>query len=329
MFNKYLIIILFSYFSLIISQSYGNLTYSVLGIVKSIHKLPHLDSNLKEISNNFNIERNQLHNDYTESVIVFPILLTCLLFISFSLFELSLCCRVCFSCCRCLDTIPIRDSINSMALWTEKVTKSRISLVRGFWCFAFLSLLACQGIIFSGIFLINGSNRGIDSANNLYDIAIDLEDSGENLDTSGNLVLDLTAQAVPTCPEANYVQNYADDFSTYVADYMSIIQPIPNDLNKMEDFLKEYGLSVASISIWATYSGVFVSIIFIILAYLSRNKLAVKISIGWGAIILHCILVFWCIFMIAMVIIIYLLIYFIVLNIFFNILISLLSLYYY
>lgn len=295
-------LIFFNYFNFLISQSYNNLTYEVLDIVKTIHSFPHINSNFQKESNHFNIEINNLKNNYTESVVFLPILLTCLFFISFLLFQLSLCCRVCLPCCRCINNEPLRTSINSMALWTEKVTKSRISLTRAFWVFVFLTLIACQGIIFTGIYLIKGGQQGIDSANNLYDIATDLQDSGENLDTSGNIVLDLASQSIPTCPQASYVQSYADDFNTYVSDYMDIIDPIPNDLNKMEDFLKTYGLSVATISVWSTYAAVIVSVVFIVIAYLSKNRVAVKFSIAWGLIIIHCILIFWCIFMIATVI---------------------------
>ena len=293
--------LLLSYLSLISSQTYGNLTYNVLGIVKTIHSFPHINSKFQKISNHFNIDRNDLNNEYSQSVLTLPILFTCLLFVSFTIFELSLCCRVCCTCCRCLDSEPIRASINSMALWTEKVTKSKVSLIRSFWIFVLFSLIACQGIIFSGIYLINGFQHSIDSANNLYDLSINLEDSGYNLDTSGNIALNLVTQSIPTCPEAKFVQPYANDFNTYVTDYLNIIQPIPNDLTTMKDFLKKYGKHIASIAIWVTYAAVLTSILFIIFSYLSKNRIAVKVSIGWGTLIIHCILVFWCIFFIALV----------------------------
>jgi hypothetical protein len=283
------------------SQSYGNMTYTPLGIIKKVHNLPHLNSNFERTNNNFNIDPNDLQNEYFESLLVLPIIFTSLIFIAFSIFGLALCCRVCCPCCRCVDSGPLRTSIHSMALWTEKVTNSRVSLIRAFWSFVCLSFLACQGIIAAGIFFLMGSSRGIDSANNLYDIAIVLKDSGEDLEVSGEIILNLTARAIPTCPEASYVQNYADDFDQYVTDYQDIIDPIPNDLNHLEDFLHTYGIEVASIAVWSTYSIVSLCLIAIVVTYLFKNKVAMKVSIASTNIILHALLFGWCLCMISMV----------------------------
>lgn len=283
------------------SQSYGNITYNRLGIVESIHQLPRYDQNFHRSSNTFNIDTNDLHNEYTESVIVVPILLTCLIFVAFTLFELALCCRYCCACCSCIQHRPDRESIGSMAIWTEKVTNSKVSLIRGFWILVFLSLIACQGDIPAAIFLMAGSQKGINSVDNLYDVAVELKNSGEYLENSGDTILDLTASAIPSCPEASYVQTYADDFETYVTDYQDIINPIPNDLNTLEDFIHAYAVKVVTISIWSTYAVVLVTLLVIVLSYRSRSRILVKVSIGWGTIVLHTLLVVWCLSMIAMV----------------------------
>jgi hypothetical protein len=293
--------VLFSLIPMASGQSYGNITYHALGIVKSIHLLPRFNQQFYRSSNDFDIDTSDLQNEYTESVIMLPIVLASLIFIAFTLFELALCCRYCCPCCRCVETSPERSSIHSMAIWTNKVTSSRLSLVRAFWVFAFLAFLACQGIIAGAIFIFSGSHRGIESADDLYHIAIGLKHSGEYLENSGDLILNLTAKAIPTCPEASFVQDYADDFDVYVSEYQDIINPIPNDLNKMEDFLHTYGLQIVSISIWVTYSCVMMTLLAIVITYRTRNRSAVKVSIGWGAVILHVLLVGWCLCMITMV----------------------------
>lgn len=295
------LLLLASFVSVTRSQSYGNVTYHALGIVKSIHLLPRFNQQLQRTSNNFNIDTSDFQNEYTESVIMLPIVLTALIFIAFTLFELALCCRYCFSCCRCVESEPERSSIHSMAIWTNKVTTSRVALVRAFWVFVSLSFLACQGFIAGAIFVFSGSHRGMESADDLYDIAIRLKDSGLYLENSGEIILNLTAEAIPTCPEASYVQDYADDFDVYVSEYQDIINPIPNDVDTLNDFLDNYGDYVVSIAVWSTYSCVMLTLLAIVITYSSRNRLAVKVSIGWSAIVLHILLTVWCLCMITMV----------------------------
>jgi hypothetical protein len=295
------LLLLTSFLPVATSQSYGNNTYHAISIVKSIHLLPRFTQQFHRTSNDFDIDTSDFQNEYTESVIMLPIVLASLIFIAFTLFELALCCRYCCPCCRCVESEPERSSIHSMAIWTNKVTTSRVSLVRAFWVFVILSFLACQGIIVGGIFILTGSHRGMESADDLYDIAMGLKHSGFDLENSGETILNLTAKAIPTCPEASYVQDYADDFDVYVSEYQDIINPIPNDLNTLEDFLDTYGVDVVSISIWSTYSCVMLTLLAIVITYRSRNRYAVKVSIGWGAIILHTLLAGWCLCMITMV----------------------------
>jgi hypothetical protein len=283
------------------SQSYGNVTYYPRGIVKNVHNLPHINKNFERTNNNFDIDPDDLQNEYAESVIVLPIIFTCIILIGFTIFELALCCRLCCPCCRCIDNGPTRTSIHSMALWTEKVTNSRVSLIRAFWIFALLAFLAGQGIIAASVFFINGSQDGINSANDLYDIALSLKDSGEDLEDSGEIILNLTARAIPTCPEASYVQTYADDFDEYVSDYQSIIDPIPNDLNHLEEFLHTYGVQVASIGVWSTFSAIQLCLVLLVGTYLYKSKAVMKVAIAWTAVILHILVIGWCLCLITMV----------------------------
>jgi hypothetical protein len=69
--------------------------------VRRMHNMPHLDSNLKTVDNTFSISASSANNEYTKSLVIFPVILGAIGLTVLVGFVIGLlfrcCCRCCFS----------------------------------------------------------------------------------------------------------------------------------------------------------------------------------------------------------------------------------------
>ena len=278
--------------ALVSCQSYGNMTYNKLSYLMTFH------------DEDFDVDTSNLHNDYIESVITVPIITTIVLFLIFLIFELSLMFRCCCQCLRCMNHGKRPDDESSAAMfeWKEGVNKSKSFLTRSFYTSMVLCFIVTGGIIWSMQHFQKGTDNAIDATVELKDVAISLEDSGNALDIQGSQVLHLTQEAIPTCPEATAVETYAEEFEQYIAEYLDIVEPLPSNLEDLEDFLNEWSVGdVESGYVFGVYILFVVLTIPLLIAFCLKSKCCMKISLCCGLFFIHILLIAFCLYFIALV----------------------------
>lgn len=84
-----------------ISSTSSSSSYQPRQSVIRLHNLPHLNTKLNEVNNKFDITTSSLTNTYTQSLLIFPIILGSIgiILLLFYLFGLLFSC--CFKCCNC------------------------------------------------------------------------------------------------------------------------------------------------------------------------------------------------------------------------------------
>jgi hypothetical protein len=300
---EFLVPLLVTYISVADGQSYGNVTYDELRLVKEFHLIPHFDSNFKSCSKKFDLDPNAINNEYAESVIVLPIVITSVIFLGFCIFELSLCCRLCCKCCTCLESggEPSRNSITTISAWTYKIANSRDDLKIIFFVFIGLTFWTVSFVIWAFVYIMFGNDKSIDATNNLQDTTSSLENSGNILANYGQAVYNLSTLAIPSCSEAAIVQSSSLIYLDYVDDYNTIIDPIPGDLNNLEDFLHDWGEKTAESVVWNAYAVYLLLLAFMLVAYWFKNKGLARVALGCTIAVSHITLVLFCLLMIALV----------------------------
>lgn len=255
-------------------------------------------------SEDFDVDTSDLNNDYIKEVLTLPIVVTGVLFLGVLIFEFSLLCRCCCKCMRCMvSESPGRDTITSVTLWTEEVTKSKTFLTRSFYCLLILCCLSSQGLIWSMQHFKEGSDTAIDSTGDLKDIAVSLENSGNTLDTQGEVILNLTQMAIPTCSEATEVESYAEDFETYIADYLDVVGPLPDNLQDLEDFLNDWTAGDADVTgyVFNVYVLFILMTLPLLLSFCCKSKWSMRFSLCCGLTFIHVLLLAFALYFIALV----------------------------
>ena len=278
--------------TLVTSQTYGNMTYDKLDFLLKFH------------DEDFDVDTSDLNNDYIKSVLTLPIVITVLLFLGILIFEFSWVCRCCCKCLRCMvSDAPSRDTITSVTEWTDKVSKSKTFLTRSFYCLLLICCLFSQGIIWSMQHFKDGSDTAIQATGDLKDVAISLEDNGLALDAQGSMILNLTQLAIPTCSQAEVVEGYAEDFETYIADYLDVIGPLPDNLQDLEDFLNDWteGDADASGYVFNVYALFLLMTLPLLVSFCCKSKWSMRCSLCCGLCYIHVLLVFFCLYFIALV----------------------------
>ena len=283
------------------AQSYGNASYSELQIVKAFHLIPHLNSDYSQSSKQFDIDTSDINNEYAESVIVLPITITVALFIALCIFELALCFRVCCKCCTCMDDGPARNSMGSVARWTANIAHSRDNLSIFCALFGLLTAVCCSGVVWAAFFVMDGNDNSIDATHSLQQTTGSLETSGDNLEYYGYVVYNLSTLAIPSCPQAEVVQESTVTYLNYVEEYNDLIGPIPHELNTLEDFLKKWGEDTAESVIWNSYGIYLLLLVIMSIAFACKSKTTARVALGLGLVIEHLTLVLFCIMMIVLV----------------------------
>lgn len=278
---------------LVSCQSYGNVTYTKLSYLMKFH------------SEDFDVDTSDLHNDYITAVITMPIIATAVLFVGMIIFEFSLLFRCCCKCLRCMShgESPARESISAVTLWTRDVSRSKTLLSRSFYLLVILCCVLSQGIIWSMQFFKEGSDNAIHATSDLKDVSISLEESGLALDVQGDQILNLTALAIPTCPEADVVEDYATDFEDYIESYLDIVGPLPDNLQDLEDFLSDWteGDTDSTGYVFGVYLLGVVVTLPLIVSFCIKSKCSMRGSLCGGVLFIHGLLVVFCLYFIALV----------------------------
>jgi hypothetical protein len=270
-----------SYQVLTRAQSYGNATYDQLSVVSQFH------------TRDFDIDTEVIMNDYMEEIITIPYLAALGFFFAILIFEISLCCRWCCDCCRCIKQLDsTRESLNSFTSWAKSIKNSRNRLSYCFFFLIVLNIICCSGFVICRGFFVKGSDKLLDSADVLYDITIELEDSGDDLEYLGETVINATILAIPTCSEADVILNYTDVFLDSVTEYNDIIDPIPGNLDDLRNFSEDGSDNIEG-GLWSLVALYMAVCGFNIVSYTLKKRIMMRVSLGVGLFLLYGTLAAW------------------------------------
>lgn len=271
-----LLLFSFSILFLTQAQNYGNATYDRLSLVGQFH------------TRDFNLDTGNIFNSYMDGIIRIPTTVGFWFFILLLIFEISLCCRWCCNCCRCIKQLDSsRDSVEVFTKWARSIKNSRSRLIGSFFflvacCFVFpFGFLVCRA------YFAKGTDDVLDASDVLYDLTIQLEDSGDDLVYLGDAIINTTLLAIPTCPEADIILNHTDVYVTSVADYNDIIDPIPGNINDLRKFSDDATNNIDG-GLWSLVT-IFMMVCFInILSFCLRKRVMMRFSLALGLFLIHC-----------------------------------------
>lgn len=277
-------------------QSYGNQSYAAVASVDWVQALPRLDAKLSSSSKEFDIDRTELRNEYTTSVIVFPCLLVCV----------CLLVMVMMTCCWCSALRSTRNSYNNIdGEASVKEHTQQQGRLKQYTCtlylYLLLFLLSCQGLVLVIFKAQSGTVTSIAAIDTLHETALDLQSGGINLDLSGNLTFASVEQAIPVCPTASPILEYQLDYQASINSYLELIDPVPSASTDLQDFLEEWGSHKMSRGILLIY---IISIILtfpIVVGQCVKFSSLLRFSIIVGYLMLLGLLASWCLFLIGLV----------------------------
>ena len=269
------------------AQTYGNATYNRLRIVKQYH------------TREFDVDTGHVVNEYMEEIAVIPYLGGVALFLAIVIFQIALCARWCCNCCRCIDEVD-NSSLARFTKWADNVKNSRIRLKGCFFFFVTATIVFCSGFMIVRAYFAKASDILLDATDYLYDLTIDLEDSGDDLIYLGDSVFNTTLLAVPTCPESTLILNYTDTYLNYVNDYNDIIDPIPGNIDDLKQFA-EVGADQVDGSLWSLTTIYFVVCCVNIVAYCLRKRVMMRFSLGTEFVLIYFSVFAWVISLVMLV----------------------------
>lgn len=270
-------------------QSYGNNSYSAVAAVNYVRHLPRLSPSLGKTSKDFNIDQSDLRNEYTSSLIVFPVLLVSLLFAAMSIW------LFCWIKSRPKGDVDgdIKQHIQQNSILKRRQCQ--------FFTFLILFILACHGLLFAMSFALDAADTSKTASDFLLNVSVELHTGGQDLDTAGDSSFSLVQMALPACPAAYRVMDYQPQYHSKVQAYLDLISPIPGKSKDFQDFLDEWGEKGVTQIVLVIYIISIIITLPILVSLLLKKSNLLFISVSMGFLVLLGLIVVWCLVLIGLV----------------------------
>lgn len=244
-------------------------SYEVDSLVSNLHNIPHLDKNLDDVDNKFNISTNFEYNDYVESLVVVPsIIALCVFFLLFG-FVIILISRCCFDCSKCRRTVYDND---------VRKSKKRMWLILSILAIV-LAIFSDSTVIVGNVFITNGVNQGLNSLDSLQDTFVTLNNDGDTLVTETTyLQSNLELAIANDCTEAVYMQQYITDIDNAINQYFGYVEDIPNKFDNVHEFIVKYVISIKNRVIWTFFCFILLFLVLFISGIVCNNATQIKVG---------------------------------------------------
>lgn len=247
-------------------------SYSLSWIVRQSHHLLHLGPDLKKASNQFDLSYGNYWNDYSRSLLPFPILCGVLGLVAVVAFQFFL-----------LRRSDRSKALNSLAMTEHKAVTSVFSYIGGaFLFFVSLTMVVSQGLVFGGISLSNAvdtGRHGLDYVRGVFD---DLSQDGHDMKGYGiDVALNLD-MAEATCPYAPALKKYLEEYFHSLNEFMSYVEPIPDRCDDGKGILERWGAHYENCAVWTMYSLILASIVFCALGKFRRSKSTIQVGVTFS-----------------------------------------------
>lgn len=269
-------------------------------LIRSMHLLPHLSSDLESTSNTFAITQDSLWNDYTESLLTFPIIIAFLGIFVLILLATQFVFRCCFQSCKFApDEINLANSsVDTAVKWIDRIAGTRNSLSRRFLYFCLFILIADHIVFIGGAFLSRGIEKGDNALEFLEVASMGLTTAAYKLQEAGTSFNTNLNNGLNSCPDLynnmNNYKNVINDYSGYVNTFAEIAKPLPYYVSAFRQSFDEWFVNKKNASVWALYTVIVVQLAIFYGGIRIQSKPLVQLAICFSFIIMASFIVLCC-----------------------------------
>ena len=288
-------------------SNYSN-SYSPIPLISQFHQIPHLDSSLRIVNNDFDLSTSSFYNSYTKSLLTLPTILLALSYFILLSLLFSLLIRSC-----CFPDISGRNSTTNLNVLTVPLdgsvqTRSCCLSVRNlsyiFYFFCLFTIIADQTIFFGNQYLTTGVNNVQSNTENLLTTCNELNNYGLSLTVGINTLSTEIYNSInrdPSCALAANVESYLTELTNDVNSYNNYISPLPTAVSDANNRISDYGVSYKNDTVWVIYAVIIVCVLGFIFSIWRKSKILLQLSIGINSFIM---LIFFIIAAILMIILV-------------------------
>jgi hypothetical protein len=252
--------------------------YSPSPLVKFVHSKPHLDSSFNVVNSTFALSiegSSSPQNDpYLESITTLPATIGGVCFLFILGFIVSLLGRCCCKSCSCApDESEAGNTKEELLQWTAKYVKRR-EKYKSCYIYAFILVLLAVNIMHYGNVLLTDAAQGTSDGLTFFRDSFQmLSNEGVNLYDYGTTVEEgLMLADDDGCYDYSLVKPYMDSYFQAVSDYQSVVDPIPPEMDDLNDTLELYGITYKNLSIYVLYGVVMFVLLIYIIAYCMKVR---------------------------------------------------------
>jgi hypothetical protein len=268
--------------------------YYPSSLVRQIHGIPHLNSELQLQSSTFDAPSYFRWNSYTESLVVLPVILasvfatvTLFMFMTIILKPWNFCSQMMTtlnnlkedSKHKSLERIPSTLS----SLNPQPARKAWAPSIRSMTFMMVICLLICilwnNSAIYANHYLSQGIGEVIDNLQSIITTTNSLYDDGISLASDSAILSSLILSSTATCPDASTLIPYANSLNSYLLDYNAIISPIPGILSEVSDDFTRLISEDKDITLWSIYSVFYLLAIWMCLPVIRQRKRWLQLAI--------------------------------------------------
>jgi hypothetical protein len=271
------------------------MSYEPSQYVRSMHASPHIniiDNRLVIVDNQFAIENGAYWNQYSKSLLPFPVIIACLETLVLIIVVVGICTNW-FHSARNAKTAPtpVSTSEEEEVLIREKKSTSNYVLMATVF-FALWALVTIQTLVFADRSMHDATHNLDDNLDYMYDVFSHVRADGEQLVALGTYMDGNLSKAVDTdCYPGELAQSNVDDFNEQVQKFSDSVDPLPGYLDSAYHGIHQYGKEDKSKAVWSVYAVSMVPPLAILTGLCVGNKLFLQFDIALTAFITELLIV--------------------------------------
>ena len=214
-------------------------------VVRSVHKIPHLNAQLHHRNGAFGITAESQRNAYTNSLLPMPIICGGIGLLAVFFFQLifSL-----YYFWKKRSTLPY---IHDHRIPTDPLRNCRIAFV-----IVFITIMVyAQSIPVGNKYLATGMSNSEGRLNYLQSTFTTLTDDGNSLNTDGSLLqVDFSnSYTINNCAAAQQLDDFLPSYYADIGDYLSYVQDVPEKVEDFQSNMHLYAVKYKNRAVWIFY----------------------------------------------------------------------------
>jgi hypothetical protein len=259
-----------------------------------MHASPHIniiDNRLIIVDNEFAIENGAYWNQYSKSLLPFPVIIACLETLVLIMVVAGICTNW-FHSVRNAKTAPTSVSTldEDEALRERKSTANCVLIATIF--FALWALGSIQTLIFANRSMNDANHNLDDNLDYMHNVFSHVKADGLQLVALGSYMKGNLSKAVKSyCYPGELARTNVNDFNDEVQKLSDSLNPLPGYLDSAFHGIHQYGMTDKSKAVWSVYAVSLVPPLAILLGLCVGNKVFLQFDIALTAFITELLIV--------------------------------------